>query len=87
MKRLLPSFLVLLGVLVLPGCLFSRKSGRPKEKDPEVAASTEALFKQRWLEKRVTELKAAGATPDAAQSQAEEEFRARYSFTSAAGKK
>jgi hypothetical protein len=85
MKRLLLICLTLFSTTVFAGCLFSKKNAKPKE-NPEVSASVEATFKQRWLEKRSLELKASGVAPDAAQAQAEEEFRVRYSYISGAQK-
>lgn len=85
MKRLLPICLTLSCASLFTGCLFFRKSAKPKE-DPAIAANVEATFKQRWVDKRTGELKAAGLAPAAAQAQAEAEFSERYNFTSAAKK-
>ncbi len=85
MKRLPLICLTLFTAIVFSGCLFSRKSSKPKE-NPDIAASVEATFKQRWVEKRSAELKATGLAPEAALAQAGEEFRTRYGYTGAAGK-
>ena len=71
---------VLVSTLVLAtGCLFSRKSNRPKESSA-ISSEVEATFHQRFLEKRVAELTAQGVAPEAARAQAEKEFRDRYGF-------
>jgi hypothetical protein len=85
MKRLLLICLALSTAIVLAGCLFSKKTAKPKE-DPPIAAGVEASLKQRWVEKRISELTASGVAPAAAKAQAEEEFRVRYSYTGAAQK-
>lgn len=77
--RLLPALLVL--CLLTSGCLFSRKSDRPKE-SPLIAGEVEETFHRRWIEKRVGELAAQGVEPNAARTQAETEFRERYTFPS-----
>jgi hypothetical protein len=79
MKRSLSICLALFGPIMFTGCLFSRKPAKPKQ-DPSIAANVEATFRQRWVERRGLELKAAGLAPAAAQAQAEEEFNARFSF-------
>lgn len=72
-------------VLLSSGCLFSKKTKKPKE-NPAIAADTDENFRQRFLDKRVAELTAAGQSADAARAQAAEEFKARYGYTSAAKK-
>jgi len=67
------------------GCLFSKKSGRPKESST-ISADVEENFRRRWVEKRASELAAQGVAADAAQVRAESEFRERYSFTREARK-
>jgi 1,2-phenylacetyl-CoA epoxidase catalytic subunit len=84
-KRLLLSACLALAMLFSTGCLFTRKSAKPKE-DPGLARETEQEFRQRWVEKRVSELVAAGTAAPAARTQAEAEFREKYEFTSAAQK-
>lgn len=78
-------FLCLLGLLAFPGCFFSRKTAKPKE-NQAIAAEMEADFKVRWIDKRATELTTQGLTPDAARAQATDEFKVRYSYTTAAQK-
>jgi 1,2-phenylacetyl-CoA epoxidase catalytic subunit len=85
MKRLYLICLAVLCTLAPAGCLFSKKNPQPKE-NPAIASEVEANFKQRWVNKRTAELKAAGMPAAAAQAQAEDEFNARYSYTSAAKK-
>jgi hypothetical protein len=67
------------------GCLFSKKSRRPKESSA-IAADVEENFRRRWVEKRATELAAQGTAADIARTQAEAEFRERYDFTRAGQK-
>jgi hypothetical protein len=74
-----------LTVALSGGCSLIKKSAKPTE-SPALAGETEASLKQRWTEKRVTELVAQGATADAARAQAAEEFRAKYSYTGVAQK-
>ena len=71
--------------LCLAGCLFSKKSGKPKE-SKAIASQVDEEFKQRWIEKRAGELMTRGVSPDIARGQAIEEFRLNYGYTSAAGK-
>ena len=61
------------------GCSFFRKSNRPKESSA-ISSEVEATFRQRWVDKRVTELTAQGVAADAARQQADREFRERYQF-------
>jgi hypothetical protein len=84
MKRLISPFLIV-ALLLSPGCLFSKKSKKVKE-NPAIAADTDQNFRQRFLDKRVAELTAAGQSAESAHRQADEEFRARYGYTSAAKK-
>lgn len=86
MKRLLLLCLALSLGLASTGCSLLRRNSKhkkPKESSA-IAASTEADFKQRWVDRRTTELKATGLTPEAAQTQAEQEFNLHFSYTSAA---
>jgi hypothetical protein len=74
---------VTLGIALLScssGCLFSKKSNRPKESSA-IAADVEASFRRRWIDKRLTELAAQGLAGDAARAQAEKEFGEKYVFT------
>lgn len=75
-----------LSALLSAGCLFSKKSSQPKE-NPSIAGSVEETFKLRWIDKRAAELAAQGKTPEAARTQATDEFRERYVFASPAPKK
>ena len=77
-----------LGLVVLAassGCLHGKKNAKPKE-SWAIATEMEADFKRRFVDKRAAELTARGVAPEAAQAQANEEFRARYSAVQAAGK-
>jgi len=76
---------LLAAVALCGGCLFAKKSAKPKE-DPAMTSETEDSLKQRWIEKRTAELVAQGVAADAARAQATEEFRTKYSFTGAAQK-
>jgi hypothetical protein len=77
-KRLLLSLLAI-GVLSSSGCLFHRKGRKPKESGA-IATDTEKEFHQRWISRRVSELAPQGVTGAAAQEQAEQEFRQKFSF-------
>lgn len=75
-----------LATLVLStGCFFSKKSNRAKESSA-IAADVEESFRRRWVEKRTLELSAGGVGGDAARTQAESEFRARFGYTRAGTK-
>jgi hypothetical protein len=63
------------------GCWHSKK--KPKE-NTAVAADVEEGFKQRWMEKRTSDLVAKGVRVDLARQQALDEFRIKYSYTRAA---
>ena len=81
--------LLLLSCLTLAlttGCLFSKKSAKPKESSA-IASEVDESFRKRWTERRVAELVAQGKAADAARTQADSEFRERYEFTQAAKKK
>lgn len=84
-QRLFLTCLCLTAILT-SGCLLSKKSAQPKE-NPSIAGSVEDSLKVRWLEKRGAELIAQGKSPEAARSQAAQEFNERYPFTGAAQKK
>lgn len=66
-------------VVATSGCSFFRKPNRPKESSA-ISAEVEATFRQRWMDKRLAELKAQGVAEDAAKAQAESEFQARFQF-------
>ena len=63
------------------GCLGSRKNPKPKE-NQAIAAELEESFRQRWVEKRASELIARGLAADLARTQAFEEFKTKYNFPS-----
>ncbi|HEX2854599.1 MAG TPA: hypothetical protein VHO24_15315 [Opitutaceae bacterium] len=84
MNRLI--FALLTATLLLSsGCLFSKKTKKPRE-NSSIAADTDESFRQRFLDRRVAELTATGQNADAARAQAAEEFKTRYGYTSAAKK-
>ena len=60
------------------GCLVSKKSA-PKS-NPAISAEVEETFRKRWVDKRVAELVAGGATAESARPQAEADFVAAYNF-------
>lgn len=78
MTKSLP--LCCLVLLLTSGCLFSRHSA-PKDNGP-ITAEVQETFHKRWIDKRTAELTAQGLAADAARSQAETEFRAKYDFKS-----
>ncbi len=67
------------------GCTLFKKSDRPKESSA-IASDVEETFRRRWMEQRVGQIVAQGATPDAARVQAEAEFRERFAFAGSAKK-
>lgn len=77
-KRLLLSFLAAT-IALSTGCLFSKKSRKPKESSA-IATEVEIEFKQRWMAKRVADLTAQGLSATAAQQQATQEFDEKFSF-------
>lgn len=77
MKRPLLLCLIL-PVLLTSGCWWHRKS-KPKE-ITALASDVEAGFKERYMEKRTSELTAQGLRIDVARQQALDEFRARYVY-------
>jgi hypothetical protein len=85
MNRFYAILLVLLSSVSLSGCFSAHRSAKPKPA-PEIAADTDANFRQRWIEKRSAELAAQGTAATAARTQAETEFREQYGYTSAAQK-
>ena len=82
MKRL-PFFLLLSPLVLVTACSHNKK--KPKE-NPAYASEVEDAFKQRWVEKRSSELMALGLRPDLARQQALEEYSVRYRYTHAADK-
>jgi len=84
MKRFFPVILLTaFSLSTFTGCVFSKKSAKPKE-PPATVGDMEHGFKQRWVEKRAAELQARGLATEAAHGQATEEFRTRYGYTKAA---
>jgi hypothetical protein len=89
MKR---PFAVLLAacVLVWAGCAlspFSNKKPKPKrdpKQGPHVSLDVELEFRQRWVDKRASDLIAQGMLPDSARDQALAEFKVKYAYTKAA---
>lgn len=77
-KRLLLCFLAI-AVALSTGCLFSKKSRKPKESSA-IATEVETEFRQRWVAKRVSELTAQGFAAAAAQQQATQEFNEKFKF-------
>lgn len=67
------------------GCSLLKKSSTPKESSA-LAAETDQILLQRWVDKRSAELIAQGQTNDAAKTQAMAEFRERYGYTNTAKK-
>lgn len=82
MKRL-PFFLLIVPVAFMTACSHSKK--KPKE-NPAYASEVEEGFKQRWVEKRASELMALGLRPDLARQQALEEYAVRFRYTHGADK-
>ena len=74
-KRLLPTFLAL-AVMLSAGCLHWKKSAKPK--DTTITGEVENPFRQRWIDRRTTELVSQGKTAEAARAQAGDEFRAQF---------
>ena len=92
MKRL-PRLLLACSALALAaGCSHLPFIGKktsyddtPKsQRSKTLATDTEKEFKQRWTDKRVSELVGQGMSPDSAKAQAAAEFRQKYSVTNAA---
>ncbi len=61
------------------GCHLFGKSKKPKD-NPAIAAGVEADFRQRWIDRRTTELVGKGTESTAARTQAEQEFREAYPY-------
>lgn len=77
-KRLLLS-LVIVASGFSTGCHFWRRSHKVKESSA-IATGTEQDFKQRWIKNRLGELAAQGVTGEAAEAQADREFREKYTY-------
>ena len=72
--------------LCLTGCNMFKKGPKKPKESKAIASQVEEDFKQRWIEKRAVDLMTRGISPDIARTQAIEEFRLNYSYTTAAGK-
>ena len=68
------------GLCLTTGCFSSRKNAKPKE-TTAIAAELEESFRQRWVEKRAGELIGRGLAADLARTQAFEEFKTKYIFS------
>lgn len=79
LKPTLLLFLVVSFAVAGSGCSFFKKSKKPKQ-STELASETEGDFRQRWMDKRVAELTAAGTDATAAHTQAESEFREKFPY-------
>jgi hypothetical protein len=79
--RLFPLLLALIVLSLFTGCgLFSKKNAKPKESSA-IAADVEETFRRRWVEKRTAELTAQGVDAATANTQAANEFQARFGLT------
>ncbi len=78
MRKILPY--CCLALLLFPGCLFSKRSSRPKE-NTSITGEVQDTFRKRWLDKRTAELVAQGRDAAAARAQAETEFSNAYDFS------
>jgi len=90
MKRLLPPFVAAL-VFLCAGCAlwpFGKKTSSSTPNAPKeggkISTEVELEFRQRWVDKRASDLVAQGLTPEAAKDQALAEFRVKYAYTHAA---
>jgi len=83
MKRLLPAALCL---LLLNGCLFWNKksSSKPTKENPKVATGVEQEFRERWIDKRTSDLVATGLGTTQAHAQAVSEYDQKFSQTHSA---
>jgi outer membrane murein-binding lipoprotein Lpp len=79
MTKLIVNATLVAALLLSAGCLFSKKKTSAKE-STAISSDVEAIFHQRWVDKRTAELTAAGTPAAAARTQAEQEFRERYQF-------
>jgi hypothetical protein len=78
-----PLFILATALAVMGTACHIIKPKAPKE-DPNVAIQVEAGFRQRWIDKRVAELTAAGTDATAARQQAAKDFSVTYSYLRAA---
>lgn len=63
---------LLLAAALSAGCLHFKKNSAPK--DTTITGEVEGPFRQRWIDRRATELVAQGKTADVARAQATAEF-------------
>jgi hypothetical protein len=75
-----------LSLALCPGCVFSKRSGKPKA-NISIAGEVQETLRKRWVDQRVAELVSQGAVADAARTQAEAEFRVAYNFPDKPGRK
>jgi hypothetical protein len=75
------TLLLACSTLLIAGCF---SWGKKPKVDQHISVQVEETFKQRWIERRGSELMKQGVAPDTARSQAIEEFRQKYEFTTAA---
>jgi hypothetical protein len=85
MTKLIVHAALLAALIFSTGCVFSRKKDTARESSA-ISSDVEAIFRQRWIDKRIAELAAQGTAAAAARTQAEQEFRERYQFESRARK-
>ena len=85
MKRLVPLALVAV-LLTGPAChMFSSKKNPAAPKESKtVAADVEKDFMHRWIDKRTSDLVAAGKGPAEAHQQAVSEYKVTYAYTASA---
>ena len=85
MKRLVP-FLLAAAVLANSSChMFSSKKNPAAPKESKtVATDVEKDFMRRWIDKRTSDLVAAGSSASAARAQAVAEFKATYTYVAVA---
>jgi hypothetical protein len=86
MNRLTSIVLVFIFAFSAGGCLHSKKAKAKAKPTSAIAAEMEQNLRQRFIDRRVSELVAQGVAAEAAQARAAEEFKARYGYTSAAQK-
>jgi hypothetical protein len=85
-QRLLLTCL-LAALLTTTGCsLFRRKSDQPKD-NGAISGEVEESFRRRWVERRAAELTTQGVAAETARTQAAQEFRDKFEYTRAGGKK
>ncbi len=78
-KRVFPLLLLVLALAGSGGCVFSKKAAKPKE-NSAISSEVETEFRQRWMDKRVSDLVAQGTPAPTAREQAAAEFKEKYSY-------